>query len=215
MINQYFSDQAVTHLNSSRIDGFTFEGRARKFMQKLANSSGNITMGVRGDWGVGKTSFLKTMQRVGLAKAHSYFSEEIGANQNEEGKVQAKDNQEKDEKYAERCFPIFFNAWQYEREDNPLAALCGNIVNQLSSNRYFLERAKNNEKLKNILTNFFNQYLYIGAKSLAQIEDSQSTIQSLAQFIQQNPSFKSSLKNDQNMEWIRVKNQPEFQKLLD
>jgi hypothetical protein len=50
MINQYFSDQAVTHLDSSRIDGFVFEDRARKFSQKLANSTGNITMGVRGDW---------------------------------------------------------------------------------------------------------------------------------------------------------------------
>jgi len=54
MLNQYFSDQAVTHLDSSRGDGFVFEERARQITQKLANSSGNITMGIRGGWGEGK-----------------------------------------------------------------------------------------------------------------------------------------------------------------
>jgi predicted KAP-like P-loop ATPase len=135
MINQYFSDQAVTHLDSSRTDGFEFEDRARKLTQKLANSSGNISMGIRGGWGEGKTSFLKTMQRVGMAKAHSYYNDGKVVNVNDQNFL-------KDKEFAGQSFPVFFNAWQYEREENPLAALCGTIVNQLSVNAYFLKTAK-------------------------------------------------------------------------
>lgn len=59
-----------------------------------------------------------------------------------------------------------------------------------------------------------NQYMYLGAKNLAGIEDDQTTINNLAKFIQQNPDYKNNLKNDQNMEWIRIKDRLEFKKLL-
>lgn len=124
MINQYFSDQALTNLDSSRSDGFGYSEHAEILCDRLANTPGNIAVGLRGEWGQGKTSYLRTMQKICLNT----------------------------DKLKQKAFPVFFNAWQYEQEENPLSALTMTVFNQLLVNKDFLELIDaDNKKKGNLL----------------------------------------------------------------
>jgi hypothetical protein len=83
-------------LGFERWSDYVTEFISRDFGRDLIEAT-QITIGVYGEWGSGKTSFLRMV----------------------EGKLRAKD-----------IYPIWFDAWKYDKEDNLWAALLQRILDQ-------------------------------------------------------------------------------------
>ncbi|GMV34635.1 MAG: hypothetical protein AMXMBFR60_24640 [Chloroflexota bacterium] len=108
---------------------------ADSLADKVINSKNKapLTIGVFGEWGSGKTSFLKMVE---------------------------KSLNEKD------IYPIWFNAWKYDQEDNILSALIQTIFEQVKINGNFLRRQSVRLKLWRNEFSLRNGFWYL-AKRLA------------------------------------------------
>ena len=86
------------------------EGYAERLLEGVCACKQPLTLGILGTWGTGKSSLMRMMWRV--------LDEQMGAALGEE--KSATQTQEK-------IFPVFFEAWRFEREANPLVALLKTI----------------------------------------------------------------------------------------
>ena len=69
-------------------DGLGFQGYADALVDIIVDSGSPFTIGILGEWGVGKTSLMQTMR------------------------------EKLNEKHGKDIIPIWFNAWRCEREKN-------------------------------------------------------------------------------------------------
>lgn len=97
-------------------------------------TTGPFTIGVFGDWGHGKTSVLR----------------------------QAKSLIEADENYR-HVVTVWFNAWQYEREESPLVSLVASIVKAVDDKRAELE------SLESVAYNVVKGWLTVAGRALAAV----------------------------------------------
>lgn len=95
-----------------------FEDFATSVAENINNKNTKITMGIYGEWGSGKTSFLQMIE---------------------------KHLKEKDIK------PIWFKAWQYDKEDHLWRALLKTILDQTKQREQLMPRVK--VELRNLLAN--------------------------------------------------------------
>lgn len=102
------TDQAIGEKDDSRGDGLGFAHYADVLSRAAIGTPGPLTIGVFGEWGTGKTSLMRMVERRFEG----------------DGDV----------------ITIWFNAWQYEQDDNPLIPLVGTIVQALEKNRTFSSR---------------------------------------------------------------------------
>ncbi|MDH3278438.1 MAG: KAP family NTPase [Nitrosopumilus sp.] len=68
-----------------------FESIAKTIASMIKNSHPRFTTGIYGEWGTGKTTLMRSIEKSLL---------------------------ENEEKSKNKIFPIWFNAWQFEREEN-------------------------------------------------------------------------------------------------
>ncbi len=99
-------------------DYLEFDKYADILLNIIKGTNGPFTLGVKGEWGNGKTSLLRLVE----------------AKINDENKDKNKDKTE------EEIQTVWFNAWQYEREEHILFPFLATIADSIS----------NSEKLKEL-----------------------------------------------------------------
>ncbi|MCB9069559.1 MAG: hypothetical protein H6629_17355 [Calditrichae bacterium] len=105
--NRYklLSDEPI--LESDRTDQLAFKHTAEVLGRAALYTESPITIGVFGDWGSGKTSLMRLMRQV-----------------------------VDDEVYGEQAaVAVWFNAWQYEREEHLIVPLIATIARDIKKNR--------------------------------------------------------------------------------
>ncbi len=100
-------------------------------VNQIRNAKPPKALAVHGVWGTGKTSFL---QQVYTELGGDYFERKEGRGL----EVKEKPTRSKTIKVK----PVWFEAWQYQREPNILAALLKEIRNQLAWNHKIWQEAK-------------------------------------------------------------------------
>ncbi|MEM1165353.1 MAG: P-loop NTPase fold protein [Planctomycetota bacterium] len=113
------------------VRGFNHDSLAlRRTVDVIAGAAvgttGPFTIGVTGRWGTGKTSALR------LAKARI---EHHAESQPADGS-------------SPHIVTVFFNAWQYEREEYPIVPLVASIVSAIDRKRLDLQRSSPGERVK-------------------------------------------------------------------
>ncbi len=122
------------HLNFDKFANAIAENILRDFAGDFDKSM-QITIGVYGEWGGGKTSFL---QMVGKYLNEKSLSEE-------DRNWLKKDNlSEKDKQKIRRkgLSPIWFDAWKYDKEDNLWAALIQRILDEATVKGRWYQRTR-------------------------------------------------------------------------
>ncbi len=134
------------------------ENIIRDFTGDLGKSK-QMTIGVYGEWGSGKTSFLQMVAKYLNEKSLS----EKDRNRIKNGNLSEKDKKKLMEKGI--C-PIWFDAWKYDKEDNLWAALIQQILDQATVKGKWYRRAwvkfiiwKDNIKLREGLWEVFKKVI--------------------------------------------------------
>lgn len=97
----------------SRVDGLGFDTYADVLAAAAMGTSGPFTIGIFGEWGNGKTSLMRLIQR---------------------------------RLPQQNVVSVWFNAWQYEKEEHPIVPLVGTIVQEIERNKAFREILKDSGK---------------------------------------------------------------------
>ena len=106
----------------------------KQFSTDIEQSRGyGLTIGIYGEWGSGKTSFLKMVAK--------HINEQ---SLSEKARMRLKDGQisekEKKKLMEQGISPIWFDAWKYDREDNLWASLLQTILNRVSDRSIWHQR---------------------------------------------------------------------------
>lgn len=111
------------------LDGLKFNEYTAVFKNAIINTPTPFTIGVFGKWGKGKTSFLKMLKH----------------------KIQ--------EENKSKYLTVWFNAWKYEKEKDPMIALLMVIHDTLENNKNILEKL--NEGLEEAGGKIKNASIYL------------------------------------------------------
>ncbi len=118
------SDEPI--LESERIDQLEFKHTAEVLARAALYTESPITIGIFGNWGSGKTSLLRLMRKI-------VDSEGLGHN---------------------AAVAVWFNAWQYEREEHLIVPLIATIARDIKKKEKQLEGIrKKEEQLEGIYIN--------------------------------------------------------------
>ena len=103
------NDQPIGENNPFENEGLGFTTYAQVLGEAILNTATPFTIGVFGEWGTGKTSLMRMLEK----NIHET----------------AKDD----------AVLIWFNAWQYEKEENLIVPLIAHIINELEKQKTFLK----------------------------------------------------------------------------
>jgi hypothetical protein len=104
-------DQAIAEAGSTREDALGFSSYADVISRIVVGTRGPFTIGVFGEWGMGKTSLMKMVeQRVPTVSAPDHV-----------------------------IVPVWFNAWMFERAEYPIVPLIKSVVEALRTKRDILQ----------------------------------------------------------------------------
>lgn len=101
------NDLAIGEGNSFNKDGLGFNIYSQIIGESIVNSATPFTVGIFGEWGTGKTSLMRMIEK--------YL-------------------QDRDEKST---ITIWFNAWRFERDEHPLIPLVAHIVQEVKKKKSF------------------------------------------------------------------------------
>lgn len=112
--------RVLQHNDEPTLDGVLLKCDAfvRSLAEQAASCSPPHVFGVHGEWGAGKTSVLRQLQR--------HLSDPDLANVKARGKARqeaAAEGRPEPSKYDDRTFTIWFEAWRYQHEPMPVIAL--------------------------------------------------------------------------------------------
>lgn len=113
----------------------------KNFIKILYSMSEQNIISLNGDWGTGKTFFI--MQLVEIIKCLSIENYDIDENIAEFIKKVEKELENVDIK--NQIYPIYFNAWEYDSNEDPLLTLIYSIIEQ---NPNLKDNQKPNESIK-------------------------------------------------------------------
>ena len=98
------------------------------FLEMLDNINDNFTIFINGDWGTGKTFFVKQIYTL-LTYYNEYINKEV-----EEYKPQLETILQreyfKDLKLAKNFVPIYYNAWSNDSHIDPINSIIFNIIKE-------------------------------------------------------------------------------------
>ncbi len=112
------SDEPISE--SERADFLEFEHAAKVLARAALYTDGPITIGVYGNWGSGKTSLMRLMKHI---------VEKEGTGEN-------------------AAVAVWFNAWQYEREEHLIVPLIATIARDIKKRQEQWEKEKSNAARK-------------------------------------------------------------------
>ena len=152
-------------------------GRNSKLTQMaklLNNFDENTILSIDGDWGVGKTFFIKQFLYLNNKENASHNFNDI--------------DKEEFSKYDEKYFSIYYNAWENDNHTSPIKSLIFNILNEFP--KYQDELSNPNEifgsvkpLLKNIIDKLsggiINKECFENLKSFSDLAEEINTIEEI------------------------------------
>ena len=98
------------------------------FLEMLDNIDDNFTIFINGDWGTGKTFFVKQVYTL-LTYYNQYINNEV---KNFRPKIEniLKQNEFKDLKLEKNFVPIYYNAWSNDSHIDPINSIIFNIIKE-------------------------------------------------------------------------------------
>lgn len=123
----------------------------KTFLKILYSMSEQNIISLNGDWGTGKTFFIK--QLVETIKCLSVDNYEINEDISLFIKQVEKELENVDIK--NQIYPIYFNAWEYDSNEDPLLTLIYSIIEQ---NPNLKDNAKTNESVKEKLYRIISSF---------------------------------------------------------
>ena len=124
-----------------------------QFLKILYSLKGQYSLCLDGNWGTGKTFFVKQcIKAIELLNMDS--SEVLDSSKALKTKL---DNEFNDIKCEKELFPIYFNAWEYDSNRDPLIAFIYSLINDMDLD-LSIENADDNstflDKLKKLMSSF-------------------------------------------------------------
>ncbi|MFJ2479299.1 P-loop NTPase fold protein [Pseudomonas sp. NPDC087598] len=101
-------------------DKLTWDCEIRRISERIANCPTPHVLGVHGNWGSGKTSFMRQLQH------------KLGGQFDEDGSV-FRGRRFKPSRENKKIATVWFDAWRYQNELTPIVALLQEIRRQLSA----------------------------------------------------------------------------------
>lgn len=128
---------------------------------QLVNSHPPLVVGVHGDWGAGKTSFLRQIQ----------FYLDGGQSTRRLGSL-------KKAVYADKVATVWFDAWRYQYEPVPIVALLHAVRDRLSMIQKAVSQGKKLAEVttRSLLSNFSEITNVIGIEGLAKTAQEQGEL---------------------------------------
>lgn len=130
--------------------------RNRKLIElmKLVNVlDKNFIISIDGDWGCGKTFFIKQLIYLSSCDDISYFSDI---------------DQEVIKSFSEKHFTIYYNAWENDDHDNPLESIIYYIINEFSEKK---KDFHDDKKLFNLAKTTIMNFIELSSFGILKKED--------------------------------------------
>lgn len=99
------------------------------FMGLLDNIDGNFTIFLNGDWGTGKTFFVKQIYNL-LTYYNIYIREELENEYIEKFELILQKDYFKELKLSNNFVPIYYNAWNNDSHVDPINSIIFNIIKE-------------------------------------------------------------------------------------
>ena len=132
-------------LNTINNDCLGRNSKIINLMKLLNNINDNFIISIDGEWGTGKTFFIK--QLIYVCNNHSNIDNI--KNHKEYAKVH---------EFSEKHIVVHYNAWENDNHDNPLESLIYNILNEYPKYKNQIENKKEMfEFVKSILKNIIEK----------------------------------------------------------
>lgn len=98
-------------------------------MKLLNNVNENFIISIDGEWGTGKTFFIK--QLIYICNNHSKIDN-----------IKTHKDYAKVKKFSQKHLIVYYNAWENDNHDNPLESLIYNILNEYPKYKNHIENSK-------------------------------------------------------------------------
>lgn len=162
-------------------------------MKLLNNVDENIIISIDGEWGTGKTFFIK--QLIYICNNHDKI-----------GNIKVHKDYAKVEEFSKKHVPVYYNAWENDNHDNPLESLIYNILNEYPKYKNHIENPEElfqavKPILKNIIEKgslgYITKDCFENLKSFEDLADSIVTIEEKQSSL--NKLFNKIIKSDQRV----------------
>lgn len=141
-------DPEIELLIESLLNGsFGRQQELLDFIQLLQSTTGNFSIFLDGNWGSGKTFFVKEIEIILKAGHYHLRNPDITLSEEQESKL----NQIAQNYLTEPqpiCCPIYFNAWEYDYVNDPVIPLVMTIGNVIYERKSNLVSSESNFKTK-------------------------------------------------------------------
>ena len=98
-------------------------------MKLLNNVNENFIISIDGEWGTGKTFFIK--QLIYICNNHSKIDN-----------IKFHKDYAKVKEFSQKHLIVYYNAWENDNHDNPLESLIYNILNEYPKYKNHIENSK-------------------------------------------------------------------------
>lgn len=162
-------------------------------MKLLNNVNENFILSIDGEWGTGKTFFIK--QLIYIYNNHDKLDN-----------IKAHKDYTKIQEFSKKHIVVYYNAWENDNHENPLESLIYNILNEYPKYKKRIENPTELFKtvkpiLKNIIEKVSNGYIttecFKNLKSFEDLADSIVTIEEKQSSL--NKLFNKIIKTDERI----------------
>lgn len=124
--------------------------KIRNFIELLDFIDENVSICINGDWGSGKTFFIKQIVLL-LTYYNNYIKDNNREYNTDIERILTNSSILKDISLANNFVPIYYNAWDNDSHQDPIASIIFNIVKENNLNGYQKITKSNFEKIGSIL----------------------------------------------------------------
>lgn len=130
------SDEPILQaIHDGRQDELEFNNAAKVLANAAIQTEGPITIGVFGKWGTGKTSLMRLMKKI------------VDDGEEESEK---KDIKNENQELENAAIGVWFNAWQYEREEHLIIPLIATIAQAVDKKQKEWEQIRLDSDVKKV-----------------------------------------------------------------
>ena len=150
----------------------------RQFVRLLNSIDGNCTIALDGDWGSGKTFFVKQAQMI-IDSFNEYKNKKAISEKDEENIKMVKD------KFSDLGIKLqataYYDAWENDNEDDPLLSILYSIISTADCDKDFFKQQKPIALLKSIANTITTKAFSIHLKDLLEALSEEDIFKKLKQ----------------------------------
>lgn len=150
----------------------------RQFVRLLNSIDGNCTIALDGDWGSGKTFFVKQAQMI-IDSFNEYKNKKAISEKDEENIKMVKD------KFSDLGIKLqataYYDAWENDNEDDPLLSILYSIISTADCDKDFFKQQKPIALLKSIANTITTKAFSIPLKDLLEALSEEDIFKKLKQ----------------------------------